>query len=657
MPQSKPVWLTEFGCPAVDKGANQPNVFPDPKSSENALPYFSNNARSDYAQRSYLSANIDHWTSDENADGMVDIEHSYIWTWDARPYPAFPSQTSVWTDGDNWRTGHWINGRLGNAPLGELMAAIMTDHGFVDFDVSLVEGTLQGYVQAEITSARSMLETLIEMFLIDVVEGDDKLLFSSKLKTSKTPILLETIADQTGEHLMRYNRRQETELANEILLTHLAPDLDYQPSTAYSRRLSRASQKQEVLTLPGAVDKDTAANVADQWLQNHWASRETIEFLLPIDDIGLEVGDRVQFASENLFNVPKGIYAILQIEDGVHRHITAARLISSSSLDQTIEPTHIQTLDVSSGFSPNIVLMDLPLITGSNATDWARGAAYVKPWTAIYLSSSSADDGYNQRASLAMPSFIGTLSADLHPGVEGRFDHANIINVDLPFGEFETIDLSQLLAGGNVLAIRALNDAWEIVQFQSALEIAPNQWQLSGLLRAQAGTEDAMLAGAQSGADVILINDNVVSLGLNSSEIGIELNWQALAVGKSIEETNIITFAGGIRAHTPLSPVHLRGSWVSGGISLSWIRRGRISADNWLGVEIPEDEDQIQFLVKIYRDEEIVHEAITEDSFYMYEDAQQLDDFGFNPTNLVFSVQQIGGQIAQGIARTAIISL
>ena len=42
VPQSKPIWLTEIGCPAVDKGANQPSVFPDPKSSESALPYFSN---------------------------------------------------------------------------------------------------------------------------------------------------------------------------------------------------------------------------------------------------------------------------------------------------------------------------------------------------------------------------------------------------------------------------------------------------------------------------------------------------------------------------------------------------------------------------------------------------------------------------------------
>ncbi len=29
MPFSKPIWFTELGCPAIDKGANQPNVFID----------------------------------------------------------------------------------------------------------------------------------------------------------------------------------------------------------------------------------------------------------------------------------------------------------------------------------------------------------------------------------------------------------------------------------------------------------------------------------------------------------------------------------------------------------------------------------------------------------------------------------------------------
>ena len=51
VPQGKPIWLTELGCPAVDKGANQPSIFPDPKSSEGGVPYFSNGRRDDLIQR------------------------------------------------------------------------------------------------------------------------------------------------------------------------------------------------------------------------------------------------------------------------------------------------------------------------------------------------------------------------------------------------------------------------------------------------------------------------------------------------------------------------------------------------------------------------------------------------------------------------------
>ena len=50
IPQSKPFWLMEIGCGAVDRAANEPNVFIDPKSSENALPYYSRGQRDDLMQ-------------------------------------------------------------------------------------------------------------------------------------------------------------------------------------------------------------------------------------------------------------------------------------------------------------------------------------------------------------------------------------------------------------------------------------------------------------------------------------------------------------------------------------------------------------------------------------------------------------------------------
>ena len=58
VPQSKPIWFTELGCPAIDRGTNQPNVFFDPKSSESFTPYFSRGWRDDAIQRAYLEATL-----------------------------------------------------------------------------------------------------------------------------------------------------------------------------------------------------------------------------------------------------------------------------------------------------------------------------------------------------------------------------------------------------------------------------------------------------------------------------------------------------------------------------------------------------------------------------------------------------------------------
>jgi hypothetical protein len=110
-----PFWFTELGCPAVDKGANQPNVFIDPKSSESNLPYYSAGTRDDFMQRRYLQAFHTAFDPDDARyiagsnpestvyDGrMVDLDHLHVYTWDARPYPAFPPTP---TPGATARTG------------------------------------------------------------------------------------------------------------------------------------------------------------------------------------------------------------------------------------------------------------------------------------------------------------------------------------------------------------------------------------------------------------------------------------------------------------------------------------------------------------------------------------------------------------------------
>src|SRR5690606_17688850 len=119
VPEDRPVWFTELGVPAVDKGTNQPNVFHDPKSSESFFPYFSSGVRDDAIQRAGLQATIAYWTdADNNPESsqyegrMIATTRIFIWSWDARMVPSFPQDETTWADAPNWEFGHWISGRL-----------------------------------------------------------------------------------------------------------------------------------------------------------------------------------------------------------------------------------------------------------------------------------------------------------------------------------------------------------------------------------------------------------------------------------------------------------------------------------------------------------------------------------------------------------------
>jgi hypothetical protein len=158
-PQSKPIWFTELGCPAIDKGANQPNAFYDPKSAESIFPYFSRGIRDDLIQRRYLRAFLEWYDADDAsfdetqnpssivyAGRMVDTSRILLYCWDARPYPAFPAMRSIWAESDNWRFGHWLTGRVSDAPLAETVARLMADYGFAEFDAGQLSGAMAGYV-------------------------------------------------------------------------------------------------------------------------------------------------------------------------------------------------------------------------------------------------------------------------------------------------------------------------------------------------------------------------------------------------------------------------------------------------------------------------------------------------------------------------------
>lgn len=147
-PQFDAAWVDEYGCAAVDKGTNQPNRFLDPRSSESSLPSYSDGRRDELIQMQYLRAMIEFWDEPENnpvspiyGERMVDMDNAHVWAWDARPFPFFPQNTGLWSDGQNYYRGHWINGRTASRSLADVVEEICARSGVPSVDTTRLYAT------------------------------------------------------------------------------------------------------------------------------------------------------------------------------------------------------------------------------------------------------------------------------------------------------------------------------------------------------------------------------------------------------------------------------------------------------------------------------------------------------------------------------------
>ena len=151
VPQSKPFRFVEYGCAAIDKGTNQPNKFLDPKSSESALPKFSTGQRDDLVQMAYYTAMARFWRDPANNPAslaypgpMLDFDRSLAWAWDARPFPAFPLNQTLWSDGGNFEAGHWLNGRSANQSLAAVIEDVCDAAFLPNVDTTRAHGVVRG---------------------------------------------------------------------------------------------------------------------------------------------------------------------------------------------------------------------------------------------------------------------------------------------------------------------------------------------------------------------------------------------------------------------------------------------------------------------------------------------------------------------------------
>lgn len=668
MPQSKPFWLMEIGCPAVDKGANQPNVFIDPKSSETALPYFSKGTRDDFMQRRYIRAVVEGLdpTSDNYLDGanpvsdvysapMVDLDHVHVYCWDARPYPAFPVETDVWGDGSNWALGHWLTGRLSSAPLDETVGQLLQDFGFSQYDSGGLNGTIPGYVVDRVMAVRDALEPLELAYFFDSIESGGQIAF--RHRGAEPPAieleegdLVETSADAA---LLTLTRGQETELPASAKLRFISAASDYAQAVSEARRISGASGRVSQADVPLVLETTQADAIAETWLFESWAARERASFTLPPSQLAVEPADTMLISTAN------GDERLLRVtEVGEH----GAREIEARSIDPEIyaavggKERRGRTGTAAITGQPLVEFIDLPLLRGDEPATAGYVAATQTPWpgnVAIYSSPEAA--GYVLKALAGVPATVGITQNDLPSGPEGRLDYATRLTVKVEGEALTSCTLLQLLAGRNVAAVRNADGTWEMLQFAEATLVGAGTYELSGLLRGQAGTESAMRTPVGAGARFVLVNTAVTRIDLTASEIRLPYSWRVGPAARDIGDASYVTaehtFEGlGLK---PLSPVHVRAARSGGDISISWLRRTRVGGDAWESPDVPLSEDVESYEVDILDGAAVKRTLTATSESVTYTSAQQAADFGGAQSSVDVRVYQLSASYGRGTPRAA----
>ncbi len=663
--QSKPIWFTEIGFPALDNSANQPNVFYDPKSSESMLPHLSTGARDDAMQRAALKALIDYWqpargnnpVSTVYGGRMIDPKRLFVWAWDARPAPAFPRDLALWGDGTNWRFGHWISGRMGTAPIEDLLRQMAHDHGIGNLTIEPMGGSLDGYVIDRPASFRRAVEPLASIFGIDAIETGSRIrLRGRRGQGRRLTVGRDALAEAEDGEPLKVQRQDLSELPAVARIAYQDTDLDGRPGSVEAMR-SGSPGTDRVLSVEtsGVLDADQMGGHCEAMLRREWARRDTAEFELMPSRLALEPGDVIAIDDDG----DARSWLVTEIGDAEGRRINGERILDG--LFETgrgtarAEKTQRQSPASPAAAIPSLAFVEFRppegLSNGASDRSALFAAATASPWSrGVVLYRQIDEDTLRAVGHATEPARMGRLVGALHAGPVWRWDRVNAFTVELARGTLSSKPEAAILSGGNALAVEDPDGGWEILQFRDAELIAERTYRLSHLLRGQAGSE-AFAARLKSDSRVVVLDDALLPVPSTAFAIGRPATWRFAPYGVALEpevlrERDYTPRGDSLR---PLSPVHLaaRRLGADGDLALTWIRRTRVQGDGWELVEVPLGEASEAYRVEIGAGGTVRRTLSVTEPRAVYRRSDQLADFGaISPIDV--TVSQMSATIGAG---------
>ena len=664
VPESKPFWFTEFGCAAIDKGANEPNKFLDPKSSESSLPKYSNGRRDDLMQMQYLRAMFDFWQDGANnpqsqayAGAMVDTSRAHVWAWDARPFPQFPNNVDVWNDGRNYAKGHWITGRAASQPLANVVAEICERSGLTAYRTDKLYGLVRGYSVASVETARASLQPLMLAHGFDAIERDGVLDFRMRDAVADALITQADLVQPEGSaDRIQTSRAPSAEVAGRVRLNFLAADSDFEVRSAEAIFPDDSSLSVAQTDLSLVLTEAEGRGLAERWLAEARVGRDHALFSLPPSRSSLGAGDVIEI------DVGDGalLYRIDRVEQAGANQIEAVRVEQGLYQPSDLAEERIFSKPFIAPVPTYPVFLDLPLLTGTEVEHAPHLAVTATPWPgAVAVYSAPSDNGYVLNRLLPASSTIGVTQSVLPFAEAGLWDRGAALRVKVFGGSLSSVAPDEVLNGANLMAIGdGSAENWELFQFVTASLVSAGTYDLSMRLRGQLGSDALMPASWPPGSQVVLINGAVQQIGASISSRGLLRHYRIGPALRPLDDPSYLhrleAFNGiGLR---PYSPSQLRSvRMTNGDRAFSWIRRTRIDGDNWASIEVPLGEAAEAYLIRVLQGASLVRETTATVPTWVYTQAEQVTDGITLPFTVL--VAQISDRFGAGLFKGIVIDV
>ncbi|HFB54456.1 MAG TPA: hypothetical protein ENJ46_00910, partial [Hellea balneolensis] len=475
-------------------------------------------------------------------------------------------------DGDNWRRGHWINGRTGLVLLADVVNDLHKNATDTPANVNQLFGVVSGYLIDRPMSARAAISPLMQVYGFDIVERASDIRYITKGIQAPFVLPLTTLQPMQGHMTPLFQRKDPEERLKDVRMNFIDQEHDYQSGAIYARDLLSETVHILDIRAPLVLDQTQAKLMSEAILQRSLTETETATCGAGAFAQNLEVGDVISFE-----NIPS-LWQITELDGQAHKTLKLRRTSTDISFTLNGNEPGIETSPVWTS-RPDGYVLDIADFTGQGERAGVLVGAVVRPWV-----NGVVEEPGGVTATLTQPVSVGNLITELHGGPVGRFDQQESVDIYLPGATLSSLNRIDVLGGGNMLAVDNGHE-WEIFQCQQAELIATDTYRISGFLRGLYGTDEFVHTDIPVGSRIVSLSSGWQELKLAHGVRGNDMDFSFTVKDRPDSETVSLLYKG--QHVRPLSPVHAKAHITGDNLAVTWIRRTRIGGDDWVSLDVP----------------------------------------------------------------------